>query len=108
MLYMAWPVTKGIAAVTGIPVERIALNFIHTHSAPCAGGLAEMPIDTDYFAHVGDLCGELGLRAMERRVPGSFSSRRLAVPPSESPSGDALFSSSPASPPDANTPDLPT
>ncbi|MBQ4351630.1 MAG: hypothetical protein II768_10250 [Clostridia bacterium] len=70
-------VSRQIAAVTGIPVERIALNFIHTHSAPCAGGLAEMPIDTDYFARVGDLCGELGLRAMERRVPGSFTAEIL-------------------------------
>ncbi|MBR4184636.1 MAG: hypothetical protein IKQ87_02625, partial [Clostridia bacterium] len=70
-------VSRQIAAVTGVPVPQIALNFIHTHSAPCAGGLAEMPIDTDYFAHVGDICGELGLRAMGRRVPGSFCAEIL-------------------------------
>jgi len=71
-------VTRQIAAVTGVPRERIALNFIHTHSAPCAGGLAEMPIDWDYFARVGDVCGELALRAMERMTPGTF---RTAVLP---------------------------
>ena len=70
-------VSRQIAAVTGIPVERIALNFIHTHSAPCAGGLAEMPINTDYFAHVGDVCGALALKAMGRRVPGSFAAQIL-------------------------------
>ena len=70
-------VSRQIAAITGVPVERIALNFIHTHSAPCAGGLAEMPIDTDYFAHVGDVCGELALTAMRRRTPGSFAAEIL-------------------------------
>ena len=70
-------VSRQITAVTGIPAERIALNFIHTHSAPCAGGLAEMPINTDYFAHVGDVCGALALRAMERRVPGTFRAEIL-------------------------------
>ena len=70
-------VSRQITAVTGVPAERIALNFIHTHSAPCAGGLAEMPINTDYFAHVGDVCGALALRAMERRVPGTFRAEIL-------------------------------
>ena len=36
-----------------------------------------MPINTDYFAHVGDICGALALRAMERRVPGSFRAEIL-------------------------------
>ena len=48
------------------------------------------------------------VRAARARLRLAFFVRRLAVPPSESPSGDALFSSSPASPPDANTPDRPT
>ncbi|MBE6723815.1 MAG: hypothetical protein E7576_01255 [Ruminococcaceae bacterium] len=70
-------VSRQITAITGVPAERIALNCIHTHSAPVAGGLAEMPIDTDYFAHVGDVCGEIALRAMERRVPGTFRAEIL-------------------------------
>ena len=70
-------VSRQIAAITGVPVGRIALNCIHTHSAPVAGGLAEMPIDTGYFAHVGDVCGEIALRAMERRVPGTFRAEIL-------------------------------
>lgn len=70
-------VSRQISAITGVPVGRIALNCIHTHSAPVAGGLAEMPIDTDYFAHVGDVCGEIALRAMGRRVPGTFRTEVL-------------------------------
>ena len=71
-------VVRQITAVTGIPAERIALNYIHTHAGPASGCLAEMPVNYDYFASVGDTCGELALRAMERRVPGSF---RTAVLP---------------------------
>lgn len=65
-------VLNQIADLTGVPKEHIALSFIHTHAAPCAGLLAEMPQDYDYFARVGELCGEAALRAMERVCPGSF------------------------------------
>ncbi len=70
-------VSRQIAAVTGVPTERTALNFIHTHSAPTVGSIAELPINYDYLAHVGDVCGELALKAMERRVPGEFRSAVL-------------------------------
>jgi len=65
-------VLSQIADLTGVPKEHIALTFIHTHAAPCAGLLAEMPQDYDYFAWVGELCGKAALRAMERVCPGSF------------------------------------
>ncbi len=71
-------VARQITAVTGVPTEKIALNYIHTHAAPASGCLAEMPVSYDYFASVGDLCGEIALRAMERRAPGTF---RTAVLP---------------------------
>ena len=66
-------VIRQISSLTGVPAERIAVNSIHTHSAPVSGGIAEMPVDTDYFAHVGDVCGEIALRAMERRTEGTFA-----------------------------------
>lgn len=73
-------VLRQIARLTGVPEEHIALTFIHTHAAPCAGLLAEMPQNYDYFAHVGDLCGEAALRAMARVCPGSFD---FAILPEE-------------------------
>ena len=65
-------VTAQITALTGVPRERIALCFIHTHAAPASGILDEIPVDYDYIAHVGELCGQAALRAMERVCPGSF------------------------------------
>ena len=61
--------TRQITAITGVRAENCALNFIHTHSAPTVGSVAELPINYDYLAHVGDVCGELALKAMARRVP---------------------------------------
>lgn len=65
-------VTAQITALTGVPRERIALCFIHTHAAPASGVLSDLPIDYDYIAYVGELCGRAALRAMERLCPGSF------------------------------------
>lgn len=73
-------VLNQIADLTGVPKEHIALTFIHTHAAPCAGLLAEMPQDYDYFARAGELCGKAALRAMERVCPGSFD---FAILPDE-------------------------
>lgn len=73
-------VLNQIADLTGVPKERIALTFIHTHAAPAAGLLAEMPQDYDYFAYMGECCGRAALRAMERVCPGSFD---FAVLPEE-------------------------
>jgi len=66
-------VTSQISHLTGVPRERIALCFIHTHAAPAAGILDELPIDYDYFARVGELCGQAALRAIERACPCSVS-----------------------------------
>lgn len=65
-------VTDQITAVTGVPRERISLVFIHTHAAPQAGILAEMPINVDYFAYAGELMGRAALRAVSRLARGTF------------------------------------
>ena len=59
-------VTNQITALTGIKRENISVSYIHTHSAPASGILADMPVDTDYYAYMGELCGRMALRAMER------------------------------------------
>ncbi len=70
-------VSSQISALTGVPVSHISLVCIHTHAAPQAGILDEMPINTDYFAYVGELCGRAALRAMERACPGRFAAAVL-------------------------------
>ncbi|MBQ8717729.1 MAG: hypothetical protein IJY66_00500, partial [Clostridia bacterium] len=66
-----------ISDLTGVPVSHISLVSIHTHAAPQGGILDEMPINTDYFAYVGELCGRAALRAMERACPGRFAAAVL-------------------------------
>ncbi|MBQ7337164.1 MAG: hypothetical protein IJW40_01785 [Clostridia bacterium] len=73
-------VSHQIADLTDVPVSHISLVCIHTHAAPQAGILDEMPINTDYFAYVGELCGRAALRAMERACPCTV---RAAVLPEE-------------------------
>ena len=73
-------VTDQITAVTGVPRERISLVFAHTHAAPQAGILAEMPISVDYFAYAGERMGRAALRAIGRLTVGSF---RFAILDSE-------------------------
>lgn len=66
-------VTSQITDLTGVARENMALSCIHTHAAPASGILDELPIDTDYFAYVGEVCGRAALRAMERACPVSAS-----------------------------------
>ncbi len=66
-------VTSQITDLTGVARKDIALSCIHTHAAPAAGILDELPIDTDYFAWVGEVCGRAALRAIERACPVSAS-----------------------------------
>lgn len=73
-------VTAQITGITGVPKERISLVSVHTHAAPQAGIIDEMPINTDYFALLGEKCGRAALRAIERACPGSFE---FAVLPEE-------------------------
>ena len=75
--YLYTLVTNQITAVTGIGRDHISLVFIHTHAAPQAGILAGMPINVDYFAYVGELCGRAALRAMGRMCPGTFAFKIL-------------------------------
>ena len=65
-------ITDQITSLTGIPQSRMALTCIHTHSAPAAGLLDELPIHYDYLAYVGECCGKAALRAIERACPGTF------------------------------------
>ncbi len=58
--------TDQITALTGIKRENISLSYIHTHSAPASGILADMPVDTDYYAYMGEICGNMALRALEK------------------------------------------
>lgn len=62
-------VTAQITDITGVKKEDMALSCIHTHAAPASGILDELPIDTDYFAYVGEVCGRAALRAIERACP---------------------------------------
>ena len=62
-------VTSQISDLTGVAREDIALSCIHTHAAPASGILDELPIDTDYFAWMGEVCGRAALRAIERACP---------------------------------------
>ena len=62
-------VSSQISDLTGVAREDIALSCIHTHAAPASGILDELPIDTDYFAYVGEVCGRAALRAIERACP---------------------------------------
>ena len=66
-------VTSQISDLTGVCRENMALSCIHTHAAPASGILDELPIDTDYFAWVGEVCGRAALRAMERACPVTAS-----------------------------------
>ena len=59
-------VTSQICDLTGVARENMALSCIHTHAAPASGILDELPIDTDYFAWMGEVCGRAALRAIER------------------------------------------
>ncbi|MBQ3005771.1 MAG: hypothetical protein IJD88_07535 [Clostridia bacterium] len=58
--------TDQITALTGVKRENISLSYIHTHSAPASGILADMPVDTDYYAYMGEICGNMALRAIDR------------------------------------------
>ncbi len=62
-------VTAQITDITGISREDMALCCIHTHAAPASGILDELPIDTDYFAWLGEVCGRAALRAIKRACP---------------------------------------
>ena len=62
-------VTSQISDITGVAREDMALSCIHTHAAPASGILDELPIDTDYFAWMGEVCGRAALRAIERACP---------------------------------------
>ena len=66
-------VTSQISDLTGVAREDMALCCIHTHAAPASGILDELPIDTDYFAWLGEVCGRAALCAMERACPVSAS-----------------------------------
>lgn len=73
-------VTAQISDLTGVKKEDMALTCIHTHAAPASGILDELPVDTDYFAYVGEVCGRAALRAIERACPVRAS---FAVLPQE-------------------------
>ena len=62
-------VSAQISDLTGVSREDMALSCIHTHAAPASGILDELPIDTDYFAWMGEVCGRAALRAIERACP---------------------------------------
>lgn len=66
-------VTTQIKDITGISRENIAICCIHTHAAPATGLLDELPVDTDYFAYVGECCARAALLAIDRAAEGSFS-----------------------------------
>ena len=66
-------VTAQIQNITGISKENIALCCIHTHAAPATGLLDALPIDTDYFAYVGECCAKIAQKAISRATYGSFS-----------------------------------
>ena len=66
-------VSSQISDLTGVSCEDMALSCIHTHAAPASGILDELPIDTDYFAWMGEICGRAALRAIERACPVSAS-----------------------------------
>ena len=66
-------ITTQISEITGISKENVALCCIHTHAAPATGLLDELPIDTDYFAYVGECCARIAMKAIERACPGSLS-----------------------------------
>ena len=66
-------VTSQISDLTGVSREDIALCCIHTHAAPASGILDELPIDTDYFAWMGEICGRAALSAIERACPVTAS-----------------------------------
>ncbi len=66
-------VTSQITDLTGVARKDMALSCIHTHAAPASGILDELPIDTDYFAWLGEVCGRAALRAIERACPVTAS-----------------------------------
>ena len=65
-------ISSQIHNITGIPKENFALCCIHTHAAPATGLLDGLPIDTDYFAYVGERCAKIAKQAMDRACYGSF------------------------------------
>ena len=65
-------ITTQISEITGISKENVALCCIHNHAGPATGLLDELPIDTDYFAYVGECCARIAMKAIERACPGSL------------------------------------
>ena len=66
-------VTTQIHQITGISKENVALCCIHTHAAPTTGLLDGLPVDTDYFAYVGECCARIAQKAIDSASYGSFS-----------------------------------
>ena len=66
-------ISSQIHNITGISKENFALCCIHTHAAPATGLLDGLPIDTDYFAYVGECCARIAKQAIDRACYGSFN-----------------------------------
>ena len=69
-----------VSAASGIPVSRMSLCCVHTHSAPSGGILAGIPLNRDYLCHVGEQIGRAALRALDRAVPCTADFRILDEP----------------------------
>lgn len=70
-------ITSQISSIVNVDKTNIALNCIHTHSAPTTGILKYLPIDYDYLYYVGQVAGLTAKTAMENATTGSFNAQIL-------------------------------
>ncbi len=66
-------VSAHICAITGLNLSQIALCCTHTHAGPACDLLADLPVNYDYYAHVGELAGLAIKEAIENAEPGHFN-----------------------------------
>lgn len=63
-----------ISMKCGIDSKQIALCSIHTHAGPACGVLQDLPLNNDYWNHVGEVAGDCVNSAFGCIKPCGFSS----------------------------------
>lgn len=68
-------ISAHITALTGLDISQFALCSTHTHAGPACGLLAELPVNIDYYAYIGELAGKAVNEAAGSAAAGSFDFR---------------------------------
>ncbi len=65
-------ISAHVSALTGLDISQFALCNTHTHAGPACGLLAELPVNMDYYAYIGELAGKAVNEAVSSAAAGSF------------------------------------